>query len=378
MTVESRLKDIEDRLRHLRNADRLQGRRMSAAAPSNNDVPTWDGSNKKWKLAAGGGGGSGTMTTVKEDGSGVGDADIVTLDFLEPDATLISESPNTEININMALYALLSGRSGGQALIGGTDADDDLTFESTSDGSKGLIIFKDDLQMNQATHAIVDTSGETRIEFNATYGHVAEFGDATSSAFRLDWTKTFTSGTGKQSMSAGGTLTYSSVPNANPTVWQAIASIAGSGTTTWNNYRGLHVQMVTGNLTTNTIHPIYVNNTGVPVTQNTTEMSKIYIALQSSGSLGVVTNVNGIYILDQAATGTVTAAGLRINDQVGASNNYCMEIGTSPMFRVLGSFGGSANETPVYIEEGATPTLRQLKTKAGDTLDSGDLVCVLE
>lgn len=329
-----------------------------------------------------GGGGSGTMTTVKEDGSGVGGADIVTLDFLEPDATLVSEDPDTEININMALYTLLSGRSGGQSLIGGTGSGDDLTLESTSDATKGTIIFEDDLRMNQADHAIVDSSGEDRIAFTTNYGHLATFGDvdaAGAAVFRLDWTGTATSGTGRQSMSAGGTLTYSSVPNANPTIWQAIASISGSGTTTWNQYKGLHVQLAISNLTTSRIWPIYIHNAGLPATQNTTEVSKLYIATQTSGSLGVITNMNGIYILDQApGLGAVTVAGLRINDQVGATNNYCLEIGTSPMFRVLGSFGGDANETPVYILEGATPTLRQLKTKAGDTLDSGDLVCVLE
>jgi hypothetical protein len=43
------------------------------------------------------GGGSGTMNTVKEDGTPVGDADIVTLDFTSP--LTASESPDTEINI---------------------------------------------------------------------------------------------------------------------------------------------------------------------------------------------------------------------------------------------------------------------------------------
>jgi hypothetical protein len=50
---------------------------------------------------AGAGGGSGTMTTVKEDGSQVGGADIVTLDFLGADFD-VSESPDTEGNIVIA------------------------------------------------------------------------------------------------------------------------------------------------------------------------------------------------------------------------------------------------------------------------------------
>lgn len=38
-------------------------------------------------------------------------------------------------------YALLVGRAGGQTLIGGTAAGDDLTLQSTSDATRGLVIF---------------------------------------------------------------------------------------------------------------------------------------------------------------------------------------------------------------------------------------------
>jgi hypothetical protein len=40
-------------------------------------------------------------------------------------------------------YALLAGRSGGQTLIGGTDASDDLTLQTTSDGTKGDYILSE-------------------------------------------------------------------------------------------------------------------------------------------------------------------------------------------------------------------------------------------
>jgi hypothetical protein len=41
-------------------------------------------------------------------------------------------------------YALLAGRAGGQSLVGGTAASNDLTLESTSNGTKGLVKSKDD------------------------------------------------------------------------------------------------------------------------------------------------------------------------------------------------------------------------------------------
>ncbi len=40
-----------------------------------------------------------------------------------------------------SIYALLAGRSGGQTLVGGTDAGDDLTLQSTSNATKGQIYF---------------------------------------------------------------------------------------------------------------------------------------------------------------------------------------------------------------------------------------------
>jgi hypothetical protein len=54
-------------------------------------------------------------------------------------------------------YALLAGRSGGQVLIGGTGAGENLQLESTSNGSKGQIDVVDELDMNtNQIKALVD------------------------------------------------------------------------------------------------------------------------------------------------------------------------------------------------------------------------------
>ena len=44
-----RLADVEEKLRLLRDADRLQGRRVSAAAPDNNAPLRWNATTKKWE-----------------------------------------------------------------------------------------------------------------------------------------------------------------------------------------------------------------------------------------------------------------------------------------------------------------------------------------
>lgn len=81
----------------------------------------------------GSGGGSGTMSTVKLNGTAVGDPDIVTLDFLAADFDA-SESPNTEVNVSIdasitrdaeidtsaEIAALVGDETGSGALVFGT------------------------------------------------------------------------------------------------------------------------------------------------------------------------------------------------------------------------------------------------------------------
>jgi len=59
-----------------------------------------DGGTLKFDGSAVGGGGGGSMTTVKSNGSQVGGADIVTLDFSSNFTA--TESPDTEINVELA------------------------------------------------------------------------------------------------------------------------------------------------------------------------------------------------------------------------------------------------------------------------------------
>lgn len=74
--------------------------------------------------------------------------------------------------------------------------------------------------------------------------------------------------------------------------------------------------------------------------------------------------------------------GTKIEDEANATGFIrLLEVGpATPYFRVLGNFTAAANETPVYVSEGATPTLRQLKTVVETSLDTGagtKLICYL-
>ncbi|KKN03770.1 hypothetical protein LCGC14_1104330 [marine sediment metagenome] len=53
MSIASRLASVEEFLRGIGNALRLQGRRVSAAAPSDNELLGWNATTKKWEPKAG-------------------------------------------------------------------------------------------------------------------------------------------------------------------------------------------------------------------------------------------------------------------------------------------------------------------------------------
>ncbi len=64
-------------------------------------------------------------------------------------------------------YALLAGRAGGQSLIGGTASGDDLTFQSTSDATRGDIIVNDQLRAEGGFRLTFDNTLATT-EYNGT------------------------------------------------------------------------------------------------------------------------------------------------------------------------------------------------------------------
>lgn len=111
------------------------------------------------------------------------------------------------------------------------------------------------------------------------------------------------------------------------------------------------------------------------------------------GTLGV--DCRGVEIADPSAgqAGVTTAYALKIDPIAGATNRYgihmgaiaggtiarLLELGTGPELRLLGrgEWTPTANETPLYLAEGVTPTLRQIKWKDGAAIGAGDRVMVL-
>lgn len=121
---------------------------------------------------------------------------------------------------------------------------------------------------------------------------------------------------------------------------------------------------------------------------NITNMRGVEVSLSAQDAVGTVTVLKayGVHVKEISATldRITDYYGIRVEDALAIIDEcYLLEIGpTVPYFRVLGDWSGSANETPVYIKEGASPTLKHLQTVtwsggAAHGFSDGDLVCVL-
>lgn len=168
-------------------------------------------------------------------------------------------------------YAFLAGRSGGQGLTGGTDANDSLYLESTSNGTKGGIFIE------SGTYTITGTSSSVFVAPTLTWNGTGAFHTV------ID---VFTQGTITQSSNLAGSLVFwyeptltldPAVGNKNfgahrlgfltPTykantgnitggnlfgldIAPTFDRIVGTETITWNNIRGIYLSGIANNIST--------------------------------------------------------------------------------------------------------------------------------
>jgi len=127
--------------------------------------------------ATGGTGGSGTMTTVKQAGTQVGDSDIVTLDFVS--GFTLTESPNTEINIS-AIGGAESTTVSDTATVDLTLAGAEITADLIEAGAEAILDLQDlqgavtDAQVPD--NITIANAGSSTVAVNvadADYGDVA-------------------------------------------------------------------------------------------------------------------------------------------------------------------------------------------------------------
>lgn len=117
-------------------------------------------------------------------------------------------------------YGLLAGRSGGQTLIGGTAANNDLTLQSTSNATRGEIACVDDFKLTATKKLYYDTGNDTF--------------DVESSADVLD---RYTGGTLRTKWDADGNILQPTQPSFLVTDNAGTANVTGDNTDysmTWN------------------------------------------------------------------------------------------------------------------------------------------------
>jgi len=104
---------------------------------SANQILKTDGNGAVSWAADGGGGGGGSMTTVKANGTQVGGADIVTLDFAS-DFT-VAETPDTEVNVSIADGAISSAKMTTSTLVL-NEAGASVDFRVEGDTNENLLV----------------------------------------------------------------------------------------------------------------------------------------------------------------------------------------------------------------------------------------------
>jgi len=163
---------------------------------------------------------------------------------------------------------------------------------------------------------------------------------------------------------SGATATFNIIYGISVTAKTTV--VGATGVLNATNVIGIYIQVASQRISTGSI--------------TVTDAAGIRIDAASELAPVTYTNFYGLHIVSQTSTNITTTNmyGIRIENMTRGTNIYLLEVGpTTPYFRVRGNFTAAANQTPVYISEGATPTLRQLRTKAGNTLGANDLVCVL-
>lgn len=89
-----------------------------------------------------------------------------------------------------------------------------------------------------------------------------------------------------------------------------------------------------------------------------------------------VATAYGVWLGDNSGA-TTAGYGIYIEDQTSSNTARIMELENAMYVKGTGEWTAAANETPVWIYEGATPTVRQVQWVDADDLTAGDKVMVL-
>ena len=284
-------------------------------------------------------------------------------------------------------YVAATGLAGGQSIIGGTAAGDNLSLQSTAHAMRGYVRAQDDLQL--LSNIIRDSAANQRLTLAAASPHVTLSGDLKVSGHAAVG--------GEASPSTGRILSAVDTLTDHPSAalyTHITGNRAGGPQFTYGIHGGASGQ---GTPSASYVYGLYFfaqHASTSPCFQAGGILIQQQSAPSGTGALTVArglfvsvgywggskpASVFGIDIEDQGAAGVGTAYGIRIFDQT-ATTVRLLELGpATPYLRLAGGAAPGANLTNHYLNEGGT--LRRVQCVdpgwGGANLQAGQRVLVL-
>jgi hypothetical protein len=263
-----------------------------------------------------------------------------------------------------SIYALLAGRAGGQALIGGTAASENLTLQSTAHATRGLVQSVDPLQ--------IGAFEADNIGLGIGVAPLAKIGA------RINRDSSSNSG-GWGAIAAMAGLGYSIASNS-------IVGVGGKaniqdGMTNITKVYGLDFMAAHSGAHTAAEVTCLRVQPYIPLDENPATLVQGLDVLGVFGIVGgsAIGTAIGINVRDftQFAHNYTNAYGIKVAaPSRGTSRDIAWFGGATPLARV-NAVTPAANQTALFLAEGVTPTERRVCWKLFSALVAGDRVMVL-
>lgn len=292
-------------------------------------------------------------------------------------------------------FVASAGLAGGQTIIGGTAASENLSLQSTAHATRGVVRVIDTLRL--INNLIQDGAGNNRITLATATPHLTLTGDlkvtgyaafANATPSDASYVKINPSGVTwsaqmdllqiqPASCTLGGTTALTGVrATASPTLAAgANAQLRGL------SFVGFPAGSGNASEVTGTASQVgCINYSGAITDMHSFWAVAAYIALSG----GAITRSHGLRIGNQGKAGVGTTFGLLIEPQTNSGACYSIWAGAlasgTPRLRLDDGTPG-VNQTMLYLAEGVTPTLRRVQWvdpgNGGANLVAGQRVMVL-
>ena len=294
-------------------------------------------------------------------------------------------------------FVAAGGLAGGQTIIGGAAAGENLSLQSTAHAARGVVQVIDALRI--ASGLIQDGVGDARVALAAASPHLTLTGDL------------------QIAPAAGQTVAHAAIAPSIPNAFTML-NLAGQLGSLAGSWKGIDLSLqLTVPSGSGGLQALYgqanllvtagatglmqgLQFTAFAAGQGTiTEMEAVWgrLASQTASTVAITkaatlyarsplwfgakpADLFGLYVEPHGSTGVTNAVGALIDAPAGGTNRYTLWAGApitgTPRLR-LDAGTPAANQTPLWLAEGVLPTLRQIQWKLFSALVAGDRVMVL-